>query len=85
MRLTSWNLLHGLAMPPDKEIDNNALLSAEIDHLRSDMIGLQEVDYFLTRSGAQNQVGNVAAIMNAEHYRVSEDIYSLIENYKEEM
>lgn len=68
MRLTSWNLQHGLAMPPDKEIDNNALLSAEIDRLKSDVIGLQEVDYFLARSGAQNQVGNVAAMMNAEHW-----------------
>ena len=68
MRLTSWNLLHGLAMPPDSEADNNALLAAEIDHLKSDVIGLQEVDYFLARSGTHNQVGNVAAIMKAPHW-----------------
>ena len=68
MRLTSWNLLHGQAMPPDSEADNNALLAAEIDHLKSDVIGLQEVDYFLPRSGTHNQVGYVAAIMNAPHW-----------------
>lgn len=65
MRLTSWNLLHGEVMPPDQEADNHALLSAEIEHLNSDVIGLQEVDYFLARSGAQNQVGNIASIMRA--------------------
>lgn len=51
-------------MPADKEADNAALLKAEIDHLRSDVIGLQEVDYFLSRSGNHNQVGNVAAMMS---------------------
>lgn len=55
-------------MPPDKEADNAALLAAEIDHLRSDVIGLQEVDYFLERSGNHNQVGNVAAMMGAAHW-----------------
>ena len=62
MRITSWNLLHGLAMPPDEDADSAALLSAQIDRLKSDVIGLQEVDYFLSRSGTHNQVGNVAAI-----------------------
>ncbi|MDP1851283.1 MAG: endonuclease/exonuclease/phosphatase family protein [Candidatus Planktophila sp.] len=68
MRITSWNLLHGLAMPPDEEADAAALLSAEIDHLQSDVIGLQEVDYFLSRSGTLNQVGNVAAMMSTPYW-----------------
>lgn len=68
MRITSWNLLHGEAMPPDKDADNAALLEAEIDHLKSDVIGLQEVDYFLSRSGSHNQVGNIATMMNAAHW-----------------
>lgn len=55
-------------MPPDKEADNTALLAAEIDHLRSDVIGLQEVDYFLARSGNHNQVANVAEMMSAAHW-----------------
>lgn len=55
-------------MPPDKEADNTALLAAEIDHLRSDVIGLQEVDYFLARSGNHNQVANVAEMMSTAHW-----------------
>ena len=55
-------------MPPDKDADNAALLEAEIDHLKSDVIGLQEVDYFLSRSGSHNQVGNVATMMSAAHW-----------------
>jgi endonuclease/exonuclease/phosphatase family metal-dependent hydrolase len=68
MRLTSWNLLHGEAMPPSKDADNAALLAAEIEHLRSDVIGLQEVDYFLARSGNHNQVGNIAEMMHAKDW-----------------
>ena len=68
MRITSWNLLHGEAMPPDKDADNAALLTREIEHLASDVIGVQEVDYFLARSGNHNQVANVAMIMGAGHW-----------------
>lgn len=55
-------------MPPDKEADNGALIRAQIAQLRSDVIGLQEVDYFLARSGTHNQVGNIASMMNAAHW-----------------
>lgn len=55
-------------MPPDDEIDPTALLAAEIAHLNSDLIGLQEVDYFLTRSGNHNQVANVASMMDARDW-----------------
>jgi len=68
MRLTSWNLLHGEAMPPSKDADKAALLAAQIQQLQSDLIGLQEVDYFLSRSGNHNQVGNVASIMQARNW-----------------
>lgn len=68
MRITSWNLLHGKAIPQDQEADDAALLEAEIARLRSDVIGLQEVDYFLARSGNQNQVGNIAAWMSAGNW-----------------
>ena len=68
MRITSWNLLHGEVMPPDKEADKTAVLAAEIAHLRSDVIGLQEVDYFLARSGNHNQVGNIATTMGAKDW-----------------
>jgi hypothetical protein len=51
MRVTSWNLLHGMAMPPDASVNAEALLEAEILNQKSDVIGVQEVDYFLERSG----------------------------------
>jgi endonuclease/exonuclease/phosphatase family metal-dependent hydrolase len=65
MRVTSWNLLHGMAMPPDSAVDAEALLASEIQDLGSDVIGLQEVDYFLGRSNNHNQTRNVASVMNA--------------------
>ncbi|MTA07758.1 MAG: hypothetical protein F2521_03610 [Actinobacteria bacterium] len=68
MRVTSWNLLHGMAMPPDATVDAEALLQSEIKELQSDVIGLQEVDYFLERSGNHNQVANVALMMNANDW-----------------
>ena len=55
MRITSWNLLHGLPIPPDEDAKPEALLSAALSQLATDVIGLQEVDYFLERSGNHNQ------------------------------
>ena len=52
-------------MPPDKEADAGALLSGALGQLASDVIGLQEVDYFLGRSGDHNQTANVASIIAA--------------------
>lgn len=54
-----------MAMPPDPTVDAEALLQAEIGELGSDVIGLQEVDYFLGRSNNHNQTGNVASVMKA--------------------
>lgn len=54
-----------MAMPPDSAVDAEALLAAEIKELNSQIIGLQEVDYFLGRSNNHNQTANVAAVMNA--------------------
>ncbi|MEI6844326.1 MAG: endonuclease/exonuclease/phosphatase family protein [Actinomycetes bacterium] len=68
MRLTSWNLLHGLAIPPDEKIDKVALLASEIALLASDVIGLQEVDLNLERSGSRNQVADVAASLGARYW-----------------
>ena len=55
-------------MPPDKEADAGALLSAALGQLASDVIGLQEVDYFLDRSGNHNQTANVASMMAANYW-----------------
>ena len=68
MRITSWNLLHGLPIPPDEDANPEALLSAALSQLATDVIGLQEVDYFLERSGSHNQTGNVASIVGAKDW-----------------
>ena len=75
MRVTSWNLLHGLAIPPDPAVDAAALLEAEILNLKSDVIGVQEVDYFLERSGNHNQVGNIATIMGAADWAFAPSLF----------
>lgn len=77
MRLTSWNLLHGLATPFTAAGENapyespaepNALLASALRTLHPDLLGLQEVDFCLARSADSNQVATVAAMMGAEHW-----------------
>jgi endonuclease/exonuclease/phosphatase family metal-dependent hydrolase len=75
MRVTSWNLLHGLAIPPDPSVDAAALLESEILNLKSDVIGVQEVDYFLERSGNHNQVGNIATVMGAADWAFAPSLF----------
>ncbi len=66
MRLTSWNFLHGLPTPPAEA--SHQSLSRAIDALNSDVLGLQEVDYFLGRSANENQVGQIAHLMRTSHW-----------------
>jgi len=68
-------LLHGLAIPPDPAVDAAALLEAEILNLKSDVIGVQEVDYFLERSGNHNQVGNIATVMGAADWAFAPSLF----------
>jgi endonuclease/exonuclease/phosphatase family metal-dependent hydrolase len=75
MRVTSWNLLHGMAIPPDPKVDASAVLEAEILKLKSDVIGVQEVDYFLERSGNHNQVGNIATVMGAAEWAFAPSLF----------
>jgi len=46
---------------------------------------IDKYDYCVVNDEVHKAVEKIIAIMNAEHSRVSEDIYSLIENYKEEL
>jgi len=66
MRLTSWNFLHGLPTPLT-EATHQGLASA-IDALGADVLGLQEVDYFLSRSENENQVAQIAHFMRTSHW-----------------
>lgn len=66
MRLTSWNFLHGLPTPLTEATHQG--LSSAIDALETDVLGLQEVDYFLGRSGDENQVASIAHLMRTSHW-----------------
>lgn len=71
MRLTSWNLLHGVRIPPTElpnPKQNQSLLAISIANLGSDILALQEVDFYLERSGNLNQVGEVAALLGAPYW-----------------
>ena len=77
MRLTSWNLLHGLATPlaaasenapPERSTEPFTLLASALRTLNPDLLGLQEMDFHLGRSGDSNQVAAIAAMMGAEHW-----------------
>ena len=66
MRLTSWNFLHGLPTPLTEE--TSLSLSSAVDALGTDILGLQEVDYFLPRSGDKNQVAQIAHLMGTAYW-----------------
>lgn len=66
MRLTSWNFLHGLPTPLAEP--TNQGLSEAIQALSTDVLGLQEVDYRLDRSGSENQVARIAELMGTTHW-----------------
>ena len=66
MRLTSWNFLHGLPTPLTQE--TSLSLSGAISALGTDILGLQEVDYLLPRSGDENQVAQIAHLMGTSHW-----------------
>ena len=69
MRVTSWNLLHGMAIPPtnDPAADQKKLGQA-IEAIGADVIGIQEVDERLQRSGNCSQTALVAETMRTEHW-----------------
>ena len=65
MRITSWNLLHGMEIPPNKSGPSVAALQKAIAELSTEVIAVQEVDYNLPRSGSVNQIGEIANAMGA--------------------
>lgn len=69
MRVTSWNLLHGMVIPPtnDPAADQQKLGEA-IQAISADVIGIQEVDEQLVRSGVVSQTQLVAEAMRTQHW-----------------
>ena len=69
MRVTSWNLLHGMAIPPSNDPAADQIkLGEAIGAMGADVIGIQEVDEQLARSGKASQTAVVAEAMSTQHW-----------------
>ena len=69
MRVTSWNLLHGMAIPPSNDLAaDQAKLGQGIQAIGADVIGIQEVDEKLGRSGNISQTKLVSEAMGTRHW-----------------
>jgi endonuclease/exonuclease/phosphatase family metal-dependent hydrolase len=69
MLVTSWNLLHGMAIPPTNNlVADQTKLGSAIESIGADVIGIQEVDEGLTRSGVVSQTRLVATAMRTQHW-----------------
>ena len=69
MRVTSWNLLHGMAIPPTNDLAaDQQKLGEAIAAIGADVIGMQEVDEQLKRSGMASQTAIVAEAMGTQHW-----------------
>ena len=69
MRVTSWNLLHGMAIPPSNDLAADQIkLGEAIQAIGADVIGIQEVDEQLARSGNVSQAAVIAEAMSTQHW-----------------
>jgi endonuclease/exonuclease/phosphatase family metal-dependent hydrolase len=67
MKVTSWNLLHGMTIPP-KSDDDFAGLAAAASALQTEVLAIQEVDHNLARTNHANQCANIALAMGASDW-----------------
>ncbi|QLL24177.1 hypothetical protein DLE04_00185 [Actinobacteria bacterium IMCC26103] len=74
MRITSWNLLHGMEIPPNKSGPSLAALHKAIAELSTEVIAVQEVDYNLPRSGTSNQISEIANAISATDWAFAPSI-----------
>jgi endonuclease/exonuclease/phosphatase family metal-dependent hydrolase len=71
MRITSWNILHGMAIPPTPVADIAALAQAAAKiakDLAPELVAAQECDYRLARTAGANQISEIAQSMGAPHF-----------------
>jgi endonuclease/exonuclease/phosphatase family metal-dependent hydrolase len=73
MRLTSWNLLHGMAIPPQETVATDSLNRA-VASLESDIYALQEVDHFLPRSQNRPQMRDIAEHIGARDWAMAPSV-----------
>jgi endonuclease/exonuclease/phosphatase family metal-dependent hydrolase len=72
MRITSWNILHGMAIPPAaKGVKPTSLADASqkiAAELAPEVIGVQECDFILKRSENVNQIAEIATSIGASYF-----------------
>jgi endonuclease/exonuclease/phosphatase family metal-dependent hydrolase len=75
MRITSWNILHGMAIPPSPTPTSLAEATAKIaKELAPDLVGVQECDYLLERSGNAHQIADIATSIGAPYFAFAPSI-----------
>jgi endonuclease/exonuclease/phosphatase family metal-dependent hydrolase len=71
MRITSWNILHGMAIPPTPVADIAALAQAAekiAKDLAPELVAVQECDYRLARTVGANQISEIAQSIGAQYF-----------------
>jgi endonuclease/exonuclease/phosphatase family metal-dependent hydrolase len=69
MLVTSWNLLHGMAIPPSNDLAAGQVkLGFAVEEIAADVLGIQEVDEKLARSAVISQTKLVAEAMRTQHW-----------------
>jgi endonuclease/exonuclease/phosphatase family metal-dependent hydrolase len=71
MRITSWNILHGMAIPPTPVADIAALAQAAekiAKDLSPELVAVQECDYRLARTADVNQIAEIAGSIGADYF-----------------
>jgi endonuclease/exonuclease/phosphatase family metal-dependent hydrolase len=75
MRITSWNILHGMAIPPSAAPTSLAEAAGKIaTELAPDLVGIQECDYLLERSGNAHQIADIATKIGAPYFAFAPSI-----------
>jgi endonuclease/exonuclease/phosphatase family metal-dependent hydrolase len=73
--LTSWNLLHAMAIPPNSGGTLQSALDLLSKEVASDVIAIQEVDVHQDRSGNGNQVRQIADEIGASYWAFAPSMY----------
>ena len=73
MKVTSWNLLHGMTIPPKSGDDFAGFAQAATD-LGADFLAIQEVDHHLARTNGVPQTKAIADAMKAADWAFAPSI-----------
>lgn len=73
--VTSWNILHGMVIPPSSSATVHDALQGLRGEITSEVMALQEVDVHQSRSGNGNQVKEAAESIGAEYWAFAPLMY----------